>query len=1160
MRRFLPLLLLAISLNTFAKDAETILIGADAAKVIPESNMIRYKSFTSVPAYIQFRASDRIEFSQWQTWMTNHYFKGNKAISFQLIGSELDELGMTHFRFQQMADGIPLVNGIWIVHTINQQVVSMNGDLFDSVPKFNAGLSETAALAAALSEIGAESYKWESASEEAHLKVEQNDPEATFYPKGQLVIVNRDPSLNDVNLTLAWMFDIYASEPMSRREIYIDANQGFVAFENDLIHHADSNGVAVTGYSGSQNIVADYTGSQFRLRETGRGNGIETYDLNNATGYGGASDYFDADNYWSTTSIEQYGTDAHWGAEMTYDYYYNNFNRNSIDNNGFKLLSYAHYGTNYGNAFWDGQRMTYGDGSNGTSPFTAIDITGHEVTHGLTSFTADLVYSYESGALNESFSDIFGAAVEFDALGFSNGDWLMGEDLGFVIRNMANPNSYGDPDTYYGTNWATGAGDNGGVHTNSGVQNFWFYLLTVGGTGTNDNGDSYNVSALGIDDAQAIAFRNLTVYLSVNSQYADARFYAIISAQDLYGVCTQEVESTTNAWYAVGVGNPYVAGVTSDFLADDTEDCSVPFTVNFSNLSSNTDTYAWNFGDGQTSTLAQPSHTYTAAGTYTVTLQASSSCGTDTKVETSYIAAGPDVPCDYILPESGQGITQQGCLGYLFDNGGADGNYLPNTDSWVTIAPCGASTVTITFEDFALESANGCIYDYLEVYDGSSINDPVIGTYCGSNLPPNTLTSTGPAITVRLYADGGLEYSGFKISWECEEGNTPPAPAFNASITESCDGMIHFVNESSNCPDTWLWRFGDGVTSTDLDPTHEYVTNGTYNVTLIVSNANGSDSLTKTAYINVNRPLSPTGPTVEVCPEEAATLLALPAAAGETRWYDNLNATTPIHVGDTFVTPVLTYSTAYFAETVVEGLALNVGPADTSIGGGGMFNFNQSLLFDVYAPVTLKSARVFANSASDRTIELRDENGSVLESATVSIPAGESEVSLNFALPIGTDLQLGLSVFSNVDLFRNNDGVAYPYNDASNYVSITHSSANQNGGLNHYYYFYDWKIGEADCTSPRHTIWASTGECTGIDELAANHISIYPNPNNGSFTMSWETIHVDQIFILNMQGQMIKSIRPQSEMSQLDLSLSSGMYMIQFQTNDQTIVKNVIVQ
>ena len=130
---------------------------------------------------------------------------------------------------------------------------------------------------------------------------------------------------------------------------------------------------------------------------------------------------------------------------------------------------------------------------------------------------------------------------------------------------MSNPNSHGDPDTYMGTSWATGPGDSGGVHTNSGVQNFWYYLLTVGGSGTNDNSDTYSVTGQGWTKAGAIAFRNNTVYLTPSSQYADARFYSIEAAKDLYGACSPEVIATTNAWYAVGVGDEFTFGVTADF-------------------------------------------------------------------------------------------------------------------------------------------------------------------------------------------------------------------------------------------------------------------------------------------------------------------------------------------------------------------------------------------------------------------------------------------------------------------------------------------------------------------------------------------------------------------------------------------------------------------
>jgi len=214
-----------------------------------------------------------------------------------------------------------------------------------------------------------------------------------------------------------------------------------------------------------------------------------------------------------------------------------------------------------------------GDGVNYTS-FTSPDIVAHEYTHGVTDFTANLKYYNEHGALNESFSDIFGEVAERYMRGTN--DWIIGAD--FVInpnfngiRNMSNPKdetmTTEQPDTYLGVNWKTGFNDNGGVHTNSGVQNYWFYLLAEGGSGVNDNGDAYTVDGIGIDKAAAIAYRNLAVYLTPTSEYADARTGAILAAEDLYGVGSDEALQTEAAWYAVGIGIAPIDCRTRDSLA-----------------------------------------------------------------------------------------------------------------------------------------------------------------------------------------------------------------------------------------------------------------------------------------------------------------------------------------------------------------------------------------------------------------------------------------------------------------------------------------------------------------------------------------------------------------------------------------------------------------
>jgi Zn-dependent metalloprotease len=252
--------------------------------------------------------------------------------------------------------------------------------------------------------------------------------------------------------------------------------------------------------------------------------------------------------------------------------------------------------------------MTYGDGDGSTfSPLTELDIVAHELTHGVTNFSSNLVYSYQSGALNESFSDIFGVTVDFFARP-AQANWTMADQSytpatpGDGIRYMNNPNLAGDPDTYLGTNWYTGAGDNGGVHYNSGVQNFWYYLLCVGGAGTNDFGFAYNVASVTMAKARMIAYRNNSFYLTSGSQYADAAYYSLQAATDLYGPCSPEAYSVKNAWDAVGV---YGLSLNANATASVTGGACTGSTIQFT--AAGGATYQWSGPGGFSSTIATPS-------------------------------------------------------------------------------------------------------------------------------------------------------------------------------------------------------------------------------------------------------------------------------------------------------------------------------------------------------------------------------------------------------------------------------------------------------------------------------------------------------------------------------------------------------------------------
>ncbi len=471
-----------------------------------------------------------------------------------------DRLGQTHYRFRQYHKGFRLAEVELLIHEKNGAVVLVHGE---HVPGLDVEvipvLSEPEALARALAHLGAEAYMWEDAAKEAFLRREQNDPLATFHPRGELCITNGWRAMKLENFRLAYRFDIYAAKPLNRNSIDIDARTGEVLKVRSRLWPIDVPGRGTSVYDGVVPITIDQVDSgSYRLRQTRRGNGIETYDMGHGTNYDLAVDFVDADTNFTDTNAAA-GVSAHWAAEATYDYYLAQHGRRSYDDNDGKLLSYVHFNNNFFNAFWDNERMTFGDGDNNRTPLTALDVFGHELTHGVTEYSAGLEYANESGALNESFSDIFGEAIEAFVRG--QNDWFIGAEIG-ALRSMEEPGRFGDPDTYLGSFWMPTvsnpqpSNDQGGVHTNSGVQNYWFYLLTTGGTGTNDRNDAFAVTGIGLEQASQIAYRNLTAYLGPNSGYFDARLASIFSTLDLFGFDSPQYRATLDAWFAVGVRYP----------------------------------------------------------------------------------------------------------------------------------------------------------------------------------------------------------------------------------------------------------------------------------------------------------------------------------------------------------------------------------------------------------------------------------------------------------------------------------------------------------------------------------------------------------------------------------------------------------------------------
>ncbi len=1083
------LLFTLLSYSVFAQDSGKFGVeyfGTEASSKIPGAKHIWLKNNNPIPAFIEFYQGAEPDEEGFLLW-SRKVFGWKNNISFIVTGREKDQIGFTHIRCQMARNGIPVKDGNFILHSQNGRIRKVNGLFFqDAKPKNSFSLSESDALKSALADIHATTYKWEIAVEENHLKLETKNSGATYYPKGKLVIIQAERDVTSNDFRFAWQFDIYAQEPLSRDYVYVDAQDGSILRKDTRIHTADAPSTATTGYRGVQSIVSDsYTGS-YRLREIGRGNGIRTFNLLKSTNYGSAVDFTSATTTWNLTNAnkDQYALDAHFGGEKTYDFYWNSFGRNSIDNAGFQLNLYVHYSTNYVNAFWDGTKMTFGDGNTSYSPLTSLDVTGHEITHGLTEYTANLDYSYESGAMNEGFSDIFGTAIEYYATP-AQSNWLIGEDLSSPFRSMSNPNAYGDPDTYTGTNWATGAADNGGVHTNSGVLNYWYYLLTMGGSGTNDKGNTFNVTAIGRTKSNAIAYRTLTNYLINSSQYADARFYALQSATDLYGGCSQEVTSTGNAWYAVGVGTIYTAAVDAQFTQSNTVGCSVPFTINFTNQSTNGNTYTWYFGDGATSTATSPSHTYTTFGIYTVKLVASGgTCGNDSIVKTNLVNLSSSNPCVVIMPASGSALTQTSCTGTVYDDGGQFGLYANNVSSTVTISPTGASKVQISFSKFRMESG----YDYLYVYDGANTGSPILGTFTGNTLPAS-ITSTGSSITIKEVTDPGVVDSGFAINWTCIMPTTAPIANFTTSDTNTCSGLIVFTDKSIGGASSWLWDFGDGTTSTLRNPTKKYLTNGTFTVKLTATNSFGSNTKTSTNLIKVLKPAGPAVVNGNRCTTGSVTLSA--TSTNTINWYANATDTTKISSANPFATPSISSTTNYYAEEVVPQTIVKVGAASNAIGAGSIFNGNnlRALRFKVMKASRLVSVYVYAQGDGFRVIQYRDTFGTIIDQKNVFVPDGASRLTLNFDLLPSTTTIYELGVQDSMNLYRNTAGAVYPYNDSKGLVSIIGNNipgGTTTGQAGYYYYFYDWEVQEPDCISLRSTATATISNVLNATTTSTN--------------------------------------------------------------------------
>ncbi|MFI5640114.1 M4 family metallopeptidase [Streptomyces goshikiensis] len=405
------------------------------------------------------------------------------------------------------------------------------------------------------------------------------------------------------------------------------------------IGHGQYNGQVVLGTSGSA--------GNYLLKDDTRG-GNRTTDLGHASDDGTTGTLFsDDDDVWSDGSPGHHqsaAVDAHYGAQLTWDYFKAVHGRNGIRNDGVSAHSRVHFGNAYSNAFWWDNCfcMTYGDGASNTNPLTSIDVAAHEMTHGITSATAGLRYSGESGGLNEATSDIFGAVVEFWADNPSDpGDYVEGEKIningdGTPLRYMDRPSKDGESADH----WYPGI-NRIDVHYSSGPANHWFYLASEGSGAKLVNGVNYDsptydgkpVNPIGREAAARIWYRALTAYMTSNTDYAGARTATLAAAADLYGKDGVVYNNVGNAWAAVNVGPRMVQGVTLTSPGDQVSTTTTPVDLRIRAVTGNpgaTLTYAaTTLPDGLTldPSTGAITGTPTVDGNTAVTLTAKDSTG-----------------------------------------------------------------------------------------------------------------------------------------------------------------------------------------------------------------------------------------------------------------------------------------------------------------------------------------------------------------------------------------------------------------------------------------------------------------------------------------------------------------------------------------------------
>ena len=548
--------------------------------------------------------------------------------------------------------------------------------------------------------------------------------------------------------------------------------------------------------------------------------------------------------------------DIHWGMEKTYDFYKNVFTRTSYNNAGAIIKNYVNppfyqvqKGNEPNNASADKttnlMEFGYGDGLT-RGAYASLDVVGHEFTHLVikyrfdTSGTGtmnDLSYQGESGALNESFADIFGTCIEFETKP-TTANWTLFEDYCLpkpsFSRSMSDPKSNSlpidsrQPNTYKSplSNGYWDRSPSPKVHINSGVQNYWFYLLSQGGSGTNDLGNIFSVTGIGINKARQIAYDNLTIYLGSNTAtYNDSFNGSLLAAEALYGNPSPEYTAVRNAWYAVGIPNNSNSscGGTTDLTAtigtftdgsgkanyDNNTSCkwviapagATQVSINFTAFDTEATYDKVDVYDGadDTAPLLATWWGNTLPPTITTSAGIGAMCVKFTSNATTALGGwSADYNATIVAPTC-IGVTLLTTPIGTFNDGSGANNYTNNQQCYWYIAPPCATSVTLSLSQLNTELD----YDGIAVYDSLDATN-LIGFYSGTTLPASITSNTGSLLVVFI-SDYINVSQGFTASYTSTgssycSGITTVNTSDYGTITDG-SGANNYCN-NSNC--SWL--------------------------------------------------------------------------------------------------------------------------------------------------------------------------------------------------------------------------------------------------------------------------------------------------------------------------------------------------------------------